>query len=257
MHSTILRVENLTIGYGNRTLVRDISFELAPGECVLLAGPNGTGKTTLLRDLRRSKSRPSNQQPPSSEQGPLIPSGARYCPNPHPHQHPQSQGFHGRGVRADGVLSGERLAGTGFEGGRRKDGGGPEDAGDRGAAEAGHIDLERRGVPEGVPGDGIDPEGRGAAAGRADGAPGRGKPDRCAADAAGGRPEDGNGRPVLQPRPARRPAGGRPGVRPHPRRAFPRQRSVISSEDPSVISSEVEKSKTAVLRAAFPALETL
>ena len=51
MHSTALRVENLTIGYGDRALVRDISFELAPGECVLLAGPNGTGKTTLLRAI--------------------------------------------------------------------------------------------------------------------------------------------------------------------------------------------------------------
>ena len=51
MHSTVLRVENLTIGYGARTLVRDISFELASGECVLLAGPNGTGKTTLLKRI--------------------------------------------------------------------------------------------------------------------------------------------------------------------------------------------------------------
>lgn len=51
MHSTALRVENLTIGYGDRALVRDISFELVPGECVLLAGPNGTGKTTLLKAL--------------------------------------------------------------------------------------------------------------------------------------------------------------------------------------------------------------
>ena len=32
---------------------------------------------------------------------------------------------------------------------------------------------------------------------------------------------------------------------------------VISSEDPAVISSEVEKSKTGVLRTAFPALDTL
>lgn len=41
----------MDIGYGARILVRDISFELAPGEVVLLAGPNGTGKTTLLKAL--------------------------------------------------------------------------------------------------------------------------------------------------------------------------------------------------------------
>ena len=47
----MLKVDHLTLGYDGRDLVRDISFGLAPGECVLLAGPNGTGKTTLLKAL--------------------------------------------------------------------------------------------------------------------------------------------------------------------------------------------------------------
>ena len=39
------------IGYGNHILVRDIAFGIAPGECLLLAGPNGCGKSTLLKSL--------------------------------------------------------------------------------------------------------------------------------------------------------------------------------------------------------------
>ena len=56
----MFKVDHLSIGYDGRDLVRDISFELAPGECVLLAGPNGTGKTTLLRWLASGGIGPEN-----------------------------------------------------------------------------------------------------------------------------------------------------------------------------------------------------
>jgi lipooligosaccharide transport system ATP-binding protein len=35
--------------YGNTTVVDDLSFEIAPGECLGVIGPNGAGKTTTIR----------------------------------------------------------------------------------------------------------------------------------------------------------------------------------------------------------------
>ena len=46
-----LVVENLAQSRGGRTLFRDLSFTVAAGEALILTGPNGTGKTTLLRTL--------------------------------------------------------------------------------------------------------------------------------------------------------------------------------------------------------------
>jgi branched-chain amino acid transport system ATP-binding protein len=46
--SAALKVSGLTAGYGNLATVRDLDFELAPGELLALLGPNGAGKTTAL-----------------------------------------------------------------------------------------------------------------------------------------------------------------------------------------------------------------
>jgi len=44
----LLRVQNLGCAYGTRSVVRDISFDLWPGEVLAVVGESGSGKSTLL-----------------------------------------------------------------------------------------------------------------------------------------------------------------------------------------------------------------
>ena len=47
----MLTVENLSAGYGGEDVIREISFGLKAGESLSIIGPNGCGKTTLLKAL--------------------------------------------------------------------------------------------------------------------------------------------------------------------------------------------------------------
>ena len=53
MSDLLLKVEGLSAGYGEMTVLRDITLEISRGEIVALVGSNGAGKTTLLRALSR------------------------------------------------------------------------------------------------------------------------------------------------------------------------------------------------------------
>lgn len=48
---TNLIVENLSVSRNGRPVLQDISFTAQPGEFIGLIGPNGTGKTTLMRAM--------------------------------------------------------------------------------------------------------------------------------------------------------------------------------------------------------------
>ena len=56
---TVIEVEGLSKGFGERLLIEDLSFSLPPAGIVGIVGPNGAGKTTLFRML-------TGQEPPDA-----------------------------------------------------------------------------------------------------------------------------------------------------------------------------------------------
>lgn len=46
-----LQVEGLTVAFGKRRILEDLTFDVEAGTCLAVIGPNGSGKTVLLKAL--------------------------------------------------------------------------------------------------------------------------------------------------------------------------------------------------------------
>jgi len=49
----MISTENLTVSYGDKTIIKDLNLTLPKGKITALIGPNGCGKSTLLKALAR------------------------------------------------------------------------------------------------------------------------------------------------------------------------------------------------------------
>jgi len=47
----LLRLRNVSVGYGDLVVLREVSFSVAPNSCTAILGPNGVGKTTLIKAI--------------------------------------------------------------------------------------------------------------------------------------------------------------------------------------------------------------
>ena len=48
---SVITVQNVSVAYGGRNVIEDVSFTLEEGDYLCIAGENGSGKTTLLKAI--------------------------------------------------------------------------------------------------------------------------------------------------------------------------------------------------------------
>lgn len=53
---SLIRCENVSIGYEGQTVVKDLDFQIAAGDYLCIVGENGSGKSTLVKSLLGLKS---------------------------------------------------------------------------------------------------------------------------------------------------------------------------------------------------------
>lgn len=48
---SLIKTTNLTLSYENMTVIKDLNFEVSPGDYLCIVGENGSGKSTLVKAL--------------------------------------------------------------------------------------------------------------------------------------------------------------------------------------------------------------
>ena len=51
MEEVIVQVENLTIAYHDKPVLRDCDIDIMAGSVTAIIGPNGAGKSTLIKGI--------------------------------------------------------------------------------------------------------------------------------------------------------------------------------------------------------------
>ena len=76
MNKVQIAVKNLTIGYGDFVLLKDLNFNINRGDVFIIMGGSGCGKSSMLRVLTAWWRR---RREPLSSTGRILPKRRRRC----------------------------------------------------------------------------------------------------------------------------------------------------------------------------------
>ena len=71
----MIELKELTLGYGQRTLLKTVNARITDGQLVALLGRNGTGKSTLLRAMMGLEKPQSGRNHPARKEYNLLETG--------------------------------------------------------------------------------------------------------------------------------------------------------------------------------------